>query len=268
MPMTIEPFSHDDLPVLNELQPPDWRDITPAFEFYLSKSFCFPLKAVSAGRIAGIGAAILYQRTGWLAHIIVHPECRDQGIGGGIVLSLLNLMKQRNCETMSLIATDLGYPVYKKTGFLEDGEYIFYKRDQETSSIPAQDQIIGYNAQFERSVLDLDREISGEDRKDVIVEKLAGSFLCILDNEVTGCYIPDLGEGLIVARRGEAGLALLKLKVAGSNRIVIPAQNKSAASFLEQNGFRETLRCWRMVFGPKLEWKPEGLFSRIAGNLG
>jgi GNAT superfamily N-acetyltransferase len=266
--MMIEAFTRDDLPVLNELQPPDWRDITPNFEFYLSRPFCIPLKAVSADRIVGIGAAILFQSTGWLAHIIVHPECRGGGIGGEIVSRLLDLMKGRECRVMSLIATDLGYPVYKRAGFVEDNEYLFYSRDQATSSIPADETITKYGSQFERSVLNLDVEISGEDRSTVIKEKLAGSFLCILDGKVAGCYLPDLGEGLIIASRPEAGIALLKVKAARSNRVVFPARNESALAFLAQSGFRETLRCKRMVYGIRFAWKPEGLFSRIAGNMG
>jgi GNAT superfamily N-acetyltransferase len=268
MPMTIEPFTRNDLPGLNELRPPDWHDITPSFEFYLSRTFCFPIKSVTSGRIVGIGAAILFQSTGWLAHIIVHPEYRGCGIGGEIVSSLLKLMQNRGCQTMSLIATDLGYPVYKRSGFLDDGEYLFYKRDQKAPAMPVNEKIIGYEPQFERSALDLDAEISGENRSAVILEKLAGSFLCILDGEVAGCYLPGLGEGLIIARRREAGLALLKVKVAGSSRVVLPAQNESAVALLAQNGFHETLRCKRMVHGARLAWKPEGLFSRIAGNLG
>jgi GNAT superfamily N-acetyltransferase len=266
--MRIEPFTREDLPVLNELRPPDWHDITPNFEYYLSKSFCFPLKTVSAGRVVGIGAAILFLRTGWLAHIIVHPEYRGKGVGGEIVSSLLKLMQQQECQTMSLIATDMGYPVYKKAGFREDTEYLFYKREHEAPLISAHETIIGYIPQFERAVLDLDREISGEDRRDVIVGKLEGSFLCILDGEVAGCYLPDLGEGLIIARCREAGLALLQKKVAASNRVVFPAKNESAAAFLAQSGFQETLRCKRMVYGAKLAWKPDGLFGRIAGNMG
>jgi len=268
MPVTIEPFTRDDLPALSELRPPDWRDITPAFEFYLSKPFCFPLKTALAGRIAGIGAAILLGRTGWLAHIIVHPENRGRGIGSAIVSNLLHLLKRRDCSTVSLIATDLGYPIYKRIGFQDDGEYVFYKRDHAAESIPTDETIAGYAPQFERSVLNLDRDISGEDRRELLVEKLPGSFLCMLDNEVTGCYLPELGEGLVLARRREAGLALLKKKAAVSDRVVLPAQNGSATAFLEQSGFRETMRCRRMVCGPKIAWKPEGLFSRIGGNFG
>jgi GNAT superfamily N-acetyltransferase len=266
--MTIEPFTCDDLPALSAIQPPDWRDITPSFEFYLSKAFCYPLKAVTANRVVGVGAAIVFLHTGWLAHIIVHHEYRSRGVGSEIVSNLLALMKNKGCQTMSLIATDLGYPVYKKAGFLDEGEYIFYKRNQEAPSIPADERIIEYNPQFERSVLKLDSAISGEDRRTVLVEKLAESFLCILDGEAAGCYLPNLGEGLIIARHREAGLALLTRKIAGSNLVSIPAQNESAAEFLVQSGFRETLRCRRMVHGPKLTWKPEGIFGRIAGNLG
>ncbi len=68
--------------------------------------------------------------TAWLAHIIVDPEYRKRGIGSLIVCQLLDFLKNSGCETVSLIATELGYSVYKKAGFVEQTEYAFFEREE------------------------------------------------------------------------------------------------------------------------------------------
>ncbi|HET6539573.1 MAG TPA: N-acetyltransferase, partial [Chryseolinea sp.] len=58
--MLVQNFTHDDLDLIPELQPVGWGDITPSLSFYTKSSFCFPIKVVVDGEIAGIGTAIIH----------------------------------------------------------------------------------------------------------------------------------------------------------------------------------------------------------------
>lgn len=51
-------ITEEDLPEIQGLQPERWLSITEAFLYYTKNSFCHPIKAVSAGEILGVGAAI------------------------------------------------------------------------------------------------------------------------------------------------------------------------------------------------------------------
>jgi hypothetical protein len=68
--MKFEPITIRDLDKIKLLQPADWNDIIPKIEFYIRSPFCFPVKAIVDNHIAGIGAAILYDTTAWLAPIM------------------------------------------------------------------------------------------------------------------------------------------------------------------------------------------------------
>ena len=76
--MKIGILDQDDMPLIAALQPEGW-DIISVIHFYTKASFCFPIKVTIDNKIIGIGTTIIHNDVAWLAHIIVHPDCRNQG---------------------------------------------------------------------------------------------------------------------------------------------------------------------------------------------
>ncbi len=266
--MIFEKIINQDLDFLGSLQPEGWGDIIPAFKFYLEFPFCFPVKTKVNEKIAGIGAAIILKDTAWLAHIIVNHENRKQGIGGAITAHLLDITREQGCKTVSLIATDLGRPVYQKIGFTDQEDYVFYEREAPLESGNPSADIAICREEHRAGILELDRALSGENREQLLEPKLGGSFVHQSNGKIDGYYIPDLGEGLVMADNERAGLDLLKLKLSRSNKNVLPAGNSRGMAFMLENGFKETKLAKRMVWGQRFGWQPEKMFGRIAGNLG
>ncbi len=119
--MFVESISIDDIKDIVPLQPEGWPDLETSFKFYIEHEWCHPFKYAVDGMMMGIGTIIQYGSTAWLAHIIVTDEFRNQGLGKKIVLHLINEAKKQRFESVLLIATDLGFPVYLKTGFVKQG---------------------------------------------------------------------------------------------------------------------------------------------------
>ena len=89
------------------------------------------------------------------------------------------------------------------------------------------------------------------------------------NNEIKGYYLPNLREGLIIAKSDIAGSELLKLKLPTHDKIVLPSDNLKGIEFLMNNGFiRSETKGTRMIRGKKINWNPKKIFSRIGGNLG
>lgn len=273
--MDIKPLEKKDLDHLSAMQPDGWSDIKPAIRFYLSKAFCHVIKSGKAGDIMGIGAGIAFGSTAWLAHIIVAKEHRGKGIARGIVDHLIKKLIALGCGSISLIATPMGFPVYERSGFKTQTDYVFYKREgslkdqnalEDGGSYP--EQIIPYSPRFQNQVYALDKAISGENRQSILEEKLHTSVLYQENKKITGLFVPDLGEGMIIALNTEAGIALMKRKYADAHKAVLPMDNQAGAEFLRKNGFSETERAARMIWGKPLLWQPDKIYSRIAGKLG
>lgn len=266
--MNIEPLTKKDLNHLASLQPEGWPDIKPGLQFYLDNDFCHVIKIGRQNKIMGIGAGIVFEKTAWLAHIIVDKEFRGKGLAHGIVTHLLKKLISLQCKTISLIATDLGYPVYERSGFKKQTDYVFFKRESPSVTWDDPDHIISFSSCFQKEVFELDQAISGEDRRPILKGKLESAILYRENNKITGLYLPDLGEGMIIASDNKAGVDLMRKKYVIGDKAVLPADNRAGIEFLMENGFTETLRAARMIWGKPFAWQPDKIYSRIAGKLG
>jgi GNAT superfamily N-acetyltransferase len=263
----IESFTSYDLDAVAGLQPDGWPDIFPSIKYYCKSDFCFPLKATLAGKVVGIGTAIIHGSTAWLAHIIVSPTHRNAGIGSAITKALIDLSHRNSCRSLLLVATTLGEPVYKKFGFEVETKYLFF--DHGISPPPeASPEISAFQKPLEGPLFELDRVASGEDRKKLLCEHLNNTLVVVENNLLKGFYVPTLGEGLIIADSPAAGLALMKLRMASTKKFCIPILNQDALNFLSQHGFAEYRRASRMILGEKVIWNGSKIYSRIGGNLG
>lgn len=265
--MMIQTFCKDDLNALPGLQPEGWANsIATAFNYYLENPFCFPFKYVIDGKIAGTGCGINYGKSSWLAHIIVHKDYRRQGIAFKIVEHIKNLLLDQGVETISLIATQMGEPVYKKAGFIGCCDYNFYSGDC-SRDFEISPNIVPYNKEYNKELLNFDAGHSGENRSPIL-NNLEKTSLYISNNTIMGYYIPDLGQGHIIAENREAGIELMKLRLKEHNEFVLPSSNCSGISFLEEIGLSKNITAKRMYLGNSLNVKPENIYNRIAGNKG
>lgn len=266
--MQFERVTPKDIVQITNLQPKGWSDITVEYRFFLSNSFCNPIKMIVDDRIVGVGNTITFKDTAWLAHIIVGNEHRNRGFGFRIVEHLLNDLT-KSIKSISLIASPFGEPVYKKIGFKTVSDYIYLERRDSWNDRKISERIVRYESKYYREIIRLDKEISGEEREPLIKKYIESSFVYIKADEIKGFYIPTLGEGLIFADTTEAGVELMSMKYAKVDTAVIPRDNQTGLDFLEQNGFCESeTKGKRMIVGKEIDWQPAKIFSRISGDYG
>ncbi|MEO6719914.1 MAG: GNAT family N-acetyltransferase [Ferruginibacter sp.] len=266
--MNIQPIQEADLELIKQLQPLEWDDITIPHKLYLRSQFCSPIKVTINDRIAGIGTAIRHLDTVWLAHIIVHPDFRSKGIGKTITQTLVDSIDRRQFKTIYLIATDLGFPVYQKVGFKEEADYAHLTRKNGTFPVPVLPSIVTYKKKYQKEIIELDKRISGEDRRERLRDQLETSMLYISGNKVEGAYFPQLGNGLIIAENPAAGIELMKLRIEERDFAILPAENKPGINFLLENNFNQVRISKRMFLGKRRKWHPAFIYNRISGQFG
>ncbi len=265
--LSIRPLMPTDLEDVAALQPEGWGDILPSIRFYTTSQFCHPLKANLNGKTVGIGTAIMHKNTAWLGHIIVHKDFRNAGIGGSITASLIEIVRGLGYETMFLIATALGERVYSKLGFTTEARYVFL----DFGDLPepsGESNVEPFQPKYKDDLLDFDLHTSGENRERLLTEHLNDAKLFLQDNKIIGCYLPTLGEGLILASNSAVGVELMKHKYRHNKNFCIPTENVAGISFLEQHGYKKVREASRMILGKKINWDPSKIYSRIGGNLG
>ncbi len=266
--MRIRKFKAEDLPYIHELQPPDWPDVTPHFAYYLSSKNCIPLCGVADGKIVAVGTLIHHGDTAWLAHIIVHISCRNAGYGKMITSALIDKVDDARCRTVYLMATPLGEPVYRRLGFVNENRQLFFKGVSVNHDFTVHPGVRTYDARYQRALLELDRQVSGENRSARISEHLNKALIFLHDNTLTGYYIPGLGEGPIVAKDPAAGVFFMKHRLIHMDVAIVPEDNKVAVALLNDEGLEVFRTAQRMRLGEARNWYPECVFNRISGQIG
>lgn len=263
----IEPFQLSDVALITALTPEGWNDITVPFTYYCKSPHCFPLKITINNQIIAVGTTITHEDTVWLAAIIVHPQHRNKGLGTIITKKLINSVN-KSIATIYLDATDFGFPVYTKLGFVLETYYAHFKGELPENKFEVSSNVIHFDPKYQHEVLALDREISGEDRNFILNEHITNAFIYVDRGVVHGAYFPTLLEGYIMAQTDESGVELMKHRLNTRNGAVMPIQNTCALKFLEASHLTQYRTSRRMRLGPERAWKPEGIFNRVSGQLG
>lgn len=266
--MQVLALEYDDISLIADLQPEGWLNLEPSFHFYVESEFCFPIKIMIDEVIVGLGSTIIHDDVAWLGHIIVHTDHRAKGIGQLITRSLIDLAKQNKCETIYLIATKLGFPVYEKLGFVADTEYLVFKDIRFGQELIISDCIVPYRQDFKADISIIDKIATGENRTMHLEDALESGFVYMDDHKIEGFYLPTLGDGLIVANNPSAGLELLKLHLKSNDKVNYPINNLVATDFLYNNGFKEYDVVKHMRLGKIRPFKLDHIYNRISGSVG
>ena len=88
--MNFGTIEESELDQVEALEPKGWTGMRERFSQYVSSDFCDPVKVFVEDRIIGVGASIRFKQTAWLAHIVVHEDYRNRGIGLQIVNKLMS----------------------------------------------------------------------------------------------------------------------------------------------------------------------------------
>lgn len=266
----FESLQENDVRGLNGIKPDSWSSIEEIHGHYLRTPNCRCVKAVRDRRIVGIGTGISFEGTGWLAHIIVASEHQNRGIGSSIVRNRMeDLLERQGCKAVTLTATDQGYPVYKKIGFVEESMYVIMERNEQNFlKGPTTDKVRKAEPRHYPGISKLDRDVSGENRMGLLSPLLDACYVYEEGDEVTGYYIPRFGDGGVIAKSEEAGIALLTMRIKDQQKIFVPEENDSAYAYLASQGYKEVKRIHRMIYGKAFPKQPRCCYSRIGGFAG
>lgn len=237
------------------------------FENALARLDCRPMVGVEGDRIAATGLGAVHGPAGWIGVIFVVPEMRGRGLGTAITGAVRDVLRAEGCDSLVLVATDLGRPIYDKLGFRVSTQYHMFSGEptEEMPAAPPGAILRRVSASDMDRIHALDRDATGEDRRSLI-ETFSGEGWLLEDADAVagerrlrGFALPTLrGNAAIVAADPTDAVCLLDL-----HRHFAPAGGRAWAGLLTENvRGRELLaaRGWyawrtfpRMVLGPDPE---------------
>lgn len=268
---SIKKLVEGDLDILSDLTPEGWNDITVVYQTHINQDYFFPIKLVFEETIVGVAELIINDKIGWLGNIIVDKKFRNRGLGRKLTQRLVEMANAQNCDSIYLLATSMGKPVYQKLGFQENGKYLFFKKSETTSVSGDNESIIPYDSKYKNQILTLDQQAMGEDRSKVLIPHLQKSFLYkdSQQEEITGFFMPTLGDGVIISNNNTAGFSLINEREKyGMERIIVPEECTEIIDFLMGKKYTHFRDASFMYLGKMKTWNPQMVYSRVGGYLG
>jgi predicted N-acetyltransferase YhbS len=217
------------------------------------------LVAVEDEAVVGTAAAVSFGSTGWLGGVTVAPAARGRGLGRVLTEAALDALGEH--ETVSLLATPAGRPIYERLGFVPELDYqVFTAPEVRPPARP--DGLVPASRDL---VVALDREATGEDRTLALEAGLEGASAT---PDGAGVVLrPPWSARPILARDPAAGAALLAATLEPGLRLAVPGVNAPAMAALSAVS-RPQRGAVRMRRGAPIAWRPEwvwGVFALFFG---
>ena len=220
------------------------------------------LVAERDGAIVGTGASVGFGPTGWIGGIAVAPEARGARLGQALTEATIEALGPR--ETLLLLASDAGRPIYERLGFEAEEHYRVFWSPPDAA--PAVDGLRRLTAADREAVLALDARVTGEPRVPAVDLGLQGA---VATPDLSAVALKPPWPALpILARDPDAGATLLRALVAPGLRLAVPEPNAAALETLRDLGCTPGDDVVRMRRGAPLAWRPDelwGVFSLFFG---
>ena len=258
----------------------DWGDRRAWFEFAVTHPACRAFVAEDDdGAIVGTGVVTINGPAAWIGTIWVAPSARGRGLGRALTEAPIAEAEGAGCQTLVLVATDAGLPLYERLGFTVQTWY----RTMEAPGLSdaSNDRGGGVVRVFRSDDFDamvhLDRAATGEDRRHLLAAFAAPDTTLVVsaaDGLPAGFVIrAPWGGGATIAARPADALAILRARrvVAGPGKRVragVLLENQSGAAALAADGWTEAWRAPRLLRGAPLAWEPDHIWGQFNHALG
>jgi len=214
------------------------------------------------GAIVGTGASVGFGPTGWIGGIAVAPDARGARLGEALTEAVIEALGPR--ESLLLLATEAGRPIYERLGFeVEDRYEVFWSPPD---AAPAPNGLRRLSAADRDAVLALDARVTGETRTLAVDISLEGA---LATPDLAAIALKPPGPALpILAGDAEAGAALLRAVLGPGLRLSVPESNRAAVDTLRALGCTPGADVVRMRRGAPVTWRPDelwGVFSLFFG---
>ena len=232
----------------------------------LSPQGCFV--ATKNGLVVGTVTSLTYEQTlSWVGMMLVHPDYRRQGIAARLLGKLLTHLRGQGVKCIKLDATQMGFGVYEKLGFVP--EWTLTRRQGPGRDDPS---LLHGTPTATRNLCDADWEAVQEIDRSVLgvfrgalLRRLAQNsrraFVWPSTGRVTGWGLLRVGAfadylGPVVCPDKQGALKLVNDLLAGTKKASVfwdvPDENPAAASAAEELGFAPLRSLTRMRLGPPL----------------
>jgi GNAT superfamily N-acetyltransferase len=253
--------------------PADWRRFLA-----MQPDGCFV--ADVEGAVVGTTVACILGDVAWIAMVLVDEAVRGRGIGTALVRHALDFLDRRGVPSVRLDATALGRPLYERLGFAPQYELARFGGPPQAVDVEATSTIREGRPGDIQEVLEIDRAVTGADRRKFIerlfAERPQSLKIAEERGQISGFSTVrygrravQLGPCIASAAAGAALLADAAASVAGQSVFLdVPIPNLPAVQLAASLGLAVQRNFVRMCRGRTIDDDCARLWASSGPELG
>ncbi len=275
MPVIIRRMTAVDVePAAEIVRRGEWGDRRVFFGWAAEHAEAHPFVAEIDGALVGTAVGTRNGATGWVGSVFVDAAHRGRGVGGALTDQVIGALEATGCETLLLVATTAGQPIYERLGFRYDTEYHAIEADGLDTGEPA---LAPWQPADLPSMVELDAAATGEDRSHLLrgfASPTSATTFRGADGDLRGFVVrAPWGGGATVALSTDDGVRVLegRRRAAGPGarvRAGLLAENEAGLERLAALGWRPSWTGPRLIRGRPLEWQPTRIWGQFNFALG
>ena len=252
----------------------EWGDRRVFFGWAVGHAQAHPFVAEVGGEIVGAAVGTANGAAGWVGAVFVDAGHRGGGVGRALTDRVVGALEDAGCETLVLVATTAGRPMYERLGFRYDTEYHAIEADRLDAG---EQSLVPWRLDDLPGMIDLDAAATGEDRAHLLrafASPTSASTLRDGRGDLRGFVVrAPWGGGATVALSVDDGVRILEARrrAAGSGarvRAGLLVENSEALDRLAVLGWRPAWTGPRLIRGPALDWQPTHIWGQFNFALG
>lgn len=237
---------------------------------------CRAFVAEANRTIVGTGVATMNGRIGWIGAIWVDPAWRRRGLGLELTQVTIDAAEGAGCQTLVLVATEAGRPMYERLGFEVQTTYRILEAPG-LAAAPPDPHVRAFRATDLEAMAALDAAATGEDRTHLLTAFAAPDTTRCLDREdgtLAGFVVrAPWGGGATIALTRDDASAILRARRLASGpdkrvRAGLLAENEAGLELLVRDGWVEAWHAPRLIRGEPLDWRPEAIWGQFNHAMG
>jgi predicted N-acetyltransferase YhbS len=273
----IRPMTQADVdPVATAFLREDWGDRRKNLEFVTDHAETRPFVAEADGDVVGTSVLSVNGSVGWIGTVWVEPAWRRRGIGLDLTRATIVEAEAAGCQTLVLVATEAGRPLYERLGF----EVQTWYRNLHIDGLDgeaADPRMRPFRPGDLEPMAALDAAATGEDRAHLLRAFAKPDTARVLeraDGSLGGFVVrAPWGGGATIAPRIEDAETILHARrvasgAAGRVRAGLLAENEAGLERLVALGWTESWRAPRLIRGEPLAWDPAAIWGQFNHALG
>ncbi len=221
-------------------------------------------KVVRDGRLVGMVTLLRFGHVGFVGCMAVEPALQGAGIGRELLEHAHDHGSRNGVTTFALEATPVGERLYRKLGYVGEGETALVARTAAGES--SRERIADRTG-----IIELDALATATPRA-VMIEALldeAPGATTRIGGELVGYGLALTDRlGPVIARDVGAGRALVDQLAPGCAVAAVPVANEPALAAFAANGFREARRLRRMRRGPAVAIETPWIWALASPGAG